>query len=100
VVGVTGGDFGWLAAHADLLELHIRKSATYGTDDDRLANFTETAYILRKPPEYPIASRMIEKLSRTVHMLDAGDADLVKEWPDLASLALCAESLRRRRIGA
>jgi hypothetical protein len=86
-----------LAAHAELRSLHIEKSSTYGTDEDRLANFTESGLVLGKPPEYAVLVRCLDKLSRAVHMIEAGRADEVKEYPDLASLALCAEALRRRR---
>lgn len=91
------GDPDWKQAHADLLPLHYEKSSTYGTDDDPLENFTESGDVLGKPPEYPVLVRILDKLSRSVHMIEAGRADEVKEWPDIASLALCAEALRRRR---
>ena len=95
---LLGGDEKWMDAHRELRALHIRKSATYGRDGDRFANFTAVAYATGKPPEYYVALRMIEKLARTVNMIDAGDADSVKEWADLASLGLCGEALRRRRV--
>jgi hypothetical protein len=94
---LLGGDPAWMDAHRELRELHIRKSATYGRDDDPLRNFTAVAEVTGKPPEYYVALRMVEKLVRTLNMIDAGDGDSVKEWPDLASLALCGEALRRRR---
>ena len=91
------GDFRWKEAHAELLNLHLEKSSTYGTKHDQLANFTQAAEILGKPDEYPVLVRMLDKISRAAHMIEQGKADQVKEWPDLASLALCAEALRRRR---
>jgi hypothetical protein len=39
---------------------------------------------------------MIEKLTRAVNQMDAGDGAAVKEWADLAGLALCGEALRQR----
>lgn len=92
-----GGDPDWLEAHAELLALHREKSSTYGTKADPLANFSESAGFLGQAAEYPVLVRMFDKLSRALHMLEAGRANEVKEWPDLASLALCAEALRRRR---
>lgn len=87
-----------MEAHAELRALHVEKSSTYGTDDDPLANFSESAVMLGKPAEYAVLVRILDKASRAVHMIDAGSADDVKEWPDIASLALCAEALRRRRV--
>lgn len=92
-----GGDPDWLRAHAELAKLHREKSATYGTKADSLANFTESSVWLNRPPEYAVLVRILDKASRALHMIDAGRADAVAEWPDLASLALCAEALRRRR---
>lgn len=91
------GDRHWHVAHAELRDLHIEKSSTYGSKLDPLANFTQAAEILGKPDEYPVLGRMLDKLIRAANMIEQGRADDVKEWPDLASLALCAEALRRRR---
>ncbi len=91
------GDPRWRKAHAELLDLHIEKSSTYGTSSDPLANFTESAALLGKPPEYAVLVRILDKTARAVHMIDAGRSDAVEEYPDIASLALCAEALRRRR---
>lgn len=92
----AGGDSDWLDAHAELRALHVRKSATYGTDTDRFENFSAVAEANGQPPEYYVAERMLEKLTRAFNMIRAGDSRAVKEWLDLASLALCAEALRRR----
>lgn len=94
----SDGDELWLEAHAELRDLHIGKSATYGTDRDRLANFSESAVVLGKPAEYAVLVRILDKAARAVHMIEAGRADEVAEYPDLASLSLCAEALRRRRL--
>lgn len=91
-------DHDWFSAWEELLPLHCEKSATYGDAGDRLSNFTRLAQEIGhgQPPERYVAERMFEKLHRALNMLDRGDGALVKEWPDLASLALCAEALRRR----
>lgn len=96
----AGGDPGWLDAHRALVELHLRKSSTYGDDTDPFANFTAVAAKTGRAPEYYVAERMVEKLTRALNQMDAGDAAAVKEWPDLAGLALCGESLRRRSVAA
>ncbi len=102
------GDPGWLEAHAEmlpsimaihdeLLAVHEEKSATYGTDEDRLANFTVTAESLGMDWEAVPIIRMFEKLVRAANMLENGQAADIEEYTDIASLALCAEALRRRR---
>lgn len=90
------GDPDWLAAHADLRMLHADKSASYGTADDRLANFTSLAEQTGDAPERYVLERIIEKAGRALNIIAAGDPYLVAEYPDIASLALCAEALRRR----
>jgi hypothetical protein len=95
----VAGDPGWIRAHADLLDLHNEKSSTYGTGEDRLANFTKLGEAAGQPPERYAVERLIEKAIRALHMIDAGEAHAVKEYPDLASLALCAEALRLRKLG-
>lgn len=89
-------DPGWLDAHHALLALHLRKSATYGQDSDRLANFTKLGEASDCPPERYAVLRIIEKALRALHQIDAGEAHLVHEYADLASLSLCAEALRKR----
>jgi hypothetical protein len=93
---VTAGDPGWISAHADLLALHVEKSSTYGTDDDRFANFTKLGEAAGQSPERYAVERLIEKAIRALHMIDAGRSGEVQEYPDIASLALCAEALRAR----
>ncbi len=95
---MTGGDPGWIKAHRELLPLHILKSSSYGSDEDRLYNFTAVSEVTDLPSEYYVALRIIEKLTRTVLMIENGDSMDVEEWMDCASLALCGEALRRRRI--
>ena len=101
-------DTDWIDAHQDLLphiveqwedliRLHIEKSATYGTDEDALANFTVTAELAEMCWEAPASLRICDKLVRAVNMVKDGCEDDVAEWPDIASLALCCEALRRRR---
>jgi len=90
------GDPGWLAAHDELYTLHTKKSATYGTDADRLANFTKLGEAAGQPPERYAVERLIEKAIRALHMIDADIGSDVLEYKDIASLALCAEALRRR----
>lgn len=90
-------DQGWIEVHAELLPLHTRKSDTYGSDRDALANYTETARKLGEPDEYVPMVRMMEKLERARNLIRAGRADEVTDWPDIAALAIGAEALRRRR---
>lgn len=91
-------DPGWIEVHAELAALHAEKSGTYGTDDDAMSNYTETAQTFGEPDEYPCALRIHEKLIRAVNLLRAGRADEIEEWPDIAALAIGAEALRRRRV--
>ena len=91
------GDPNWLAAHRELEALHREKSATYGTTTDPLANFTDVAHLTGHVPERYALERLVEKASRALHMINAGNGWGVKEYPDMASLALCCEALRRRR---
>lgn len=91
------GDPDYLAAHAELAALHALKSAGYGTDEDRLANFTAIADLTGEPAwRYP-RRRAIEKLARMEALEAQGNiAALEEEHLDVASLMLCAEALRRR----
>lgn len=93
----NAGDPGWLQVHAELRDLHLRKSGTYGTDTDALANYTGTSEKLGECDEYTVLVRMVEKLERATNLIRAGRANEVKDWPDLAALAVGAEALRRRR---
>ena len=90
------GDPGWLQAHRDLLALHLDKSSTYGTGADPLANFSAVSAITGDTPERYALQRIIEKASRAINQIDAGCSGDVKEYPDIAGLALCAEALRSR----
>jgi hypothetical protein len=87
----------WLAAHGRLIELHVEKSATYGVADDRFSNFTAVAEATGAPPERYALERIVEKATRALNMIDAGQADQVVEYPDLAALALCCEAMQTRR---
>lgn len=94
---LAGADQGWLETHGELLPLHIEKSATYGNEQDRLANFTAVAAATGNRPEQYVIERIVEKATRCLNMIRAGAADEVREYPDMASLALVCEALRRRR---
>lgn len=91
-------DPGWVDAHTELLPLHERKSGTYGTAAEPFLNFVEIGLAQGRVPERYVWERILEKAIRALNMIDAGLADDVKEAPDAASLALCAEALRRRRL--
>lgn len=93
----TYGDPLWLSVHAELAELHREKSATYGTTTDPLANFTDVGHVTGQVPERYALERIVEKASRALHMIESGEGVSVREYPDMASLALCCEALRRRR---
>lgn len=93
---VLHGDPLWMEAWGKLGPLHLEKSSTYGTTADPLANFTDVAHLTGQPAERYALMRIVEKASRALHQIDAGDAQAVKEYPDIASLALCCEALRRR----
>jgi hypothetical protein len=97
---VNGADRHWLAAHGDLIALHVEKSSTYGADDDRLANFAAVSEATGAPPERYVIERIVEKATRALNMIDSGLALDVREYPDIASLGLCAEALLRRRQSA
>lgn len=87
----------WVDAWQSLVALHHEKSSTYGKQADRLWNFTSLGQAAGQPPEYFAIARVVEKCVRALNMMDAGLADQVKEYPDIASLGLVAEALRRRR---
>lgn len=89
----------WVAAWQELHGVHHLKSATYGTDEDALQNFVDVARVAGLPVCLYPALRMVEKLSRASHMIGRGDSRYVEEFMDVASLALCAEALRRREEG-
>lgn len=89
-------DIDFRDAHRSLLRLHAEKSSTYGSDDDRLANFAAVAGVTGRPPEVYALERIVEKASRAIHMLSSGQGLEVREYMDIAGLALCAEALLRR----
>lgn len=93
----TGGDRGWLEAHAELRGLHIEKADTYGSDRDALANYVETSNAAGQPLEFTCWLRIHEKTVRALNMIAAGRADEIREGMDVSALALGAEALRRRR---
>lgn len=83
----------------ELKELHTTKSSSYGTNRDPFANFTAVGSVSGDVRyNYPI-KRCIEKLTRCVSLLDQGrDTELGEEFLDIASLALCAEAMRREDL--
>lgn len=91
-----GGHPGYLALLDEIRELHILKSAGYGTATDPFANFVAVAEAADQPAYvYPL-HRAIEKLARCTSLLAQGrDPELGEEFLDVASLLLCAEALRR-----
>jgi hypothetical protein len=95
---VNGADPFWLAAHGELRGLHVDKSNTYGVRGDRFANFTAVAEATGEPPERYALERIVEKATRALNMIAAGNPDDVVEYPDLAALALCCEAMQRRRV--
>lgn len=92
------GDPGWVEVHAELLELHVQKSSTYGSPADPMANYVETSEKWGDCDEATAARRIDEKMTRARNLILAGRADEVEEWPDIAALALGCEALRRRRM--
>lgn len=89
-------DPGWMKAHEELVDLHKRKSATYGNKAEPLLNFVEIGLAQGRPPERYVWERILEKAIRALNMIDSDQAGQVKEAMDVSSLALCAEALRRR----
>lgn len=87
----------WLEAWGELVRTHVQKSGGYGTDADGLANFTGVAAITGDPAWLYPCRRILEKLTRVESLAKQGRVDeLAEEFTDIASLALCAEALRRR----
>lgn len=93
----VGGDPGWHEVHAELAALHVEKANGYGTDDEPLSNYIETSRAVGEPDEFTPWLRIIEKSHRAMNLIRAGRADENKEGVDVASLAIGAEALRRRR---
>lgn len=94
---LLNADQGFLKIHRENLDLHIEKSSTYGTAAEKFDNFFEVAEVTGQPPEYYALLRLIEKAKRAANMIQAGSADAVEEYPDMANLATVCEALRRRR---
>lgn len=92
----TGGDPTYMDILDELRELHITKSGGYGTSSDTFANFTAVGTLADEPRFlYPIL-RSVEKLTRCLSLVDQGRfSELGEEFKDVASLMVCAESLRR-----
>lgn len=90
------GHPGYTAILDELAALHREKSGGYGRPDDAFANFTAVGLISRQPRfAYPVC-RMVEKLSRCLSLLEQGRCgELGEEFLDVASLAVCAEAMRR-----
>jgi hypothetical protein len=96
---MTIGDPHWLSAHAELVAVHTEKSGGYGTGADQLANFTGVSAISGDPAWLYPCRRMVEKLTRVESLAAQNRTDeLAEEFMDIASLALCAEALRRRNV--
>lgn len=96
----AGADPDWYATWATLGELHVEKSATYGDDRDRFRNFSDVAALKDELPVEAVLGRIVEKASRALTMIRAGRELDVGEYPDMASLALIAEALRRKAARA
>ena len=93
---VEQGDPDFLAALVDIEALHKRKSARYGTDEDRFDNFTRVAQSRDQDPGVYIIDRIQEKLVRIQNMQKHGDTIEEEDWLDIASCALCGEAMRRK----
>ncbi len=91
------GDPRWLEAHARLLEVHRVKSRGYGTEVDKLANFTLVGRTACEPASRYPRRRMLEKLARCESLDRQGRFnEIPEELEDVASLALCALALMAR----
>ncbi len=95
--GPKGGDPGWHTIVREMSELHVEKSDGYGRPDEPLSNYIETSEAVGEPDEYACWFRIHEKTIRALNLIRAGRADENKEGVDVASLAIAAEALRRRR---
>lgn len=91
-------DPGWLEVYDELHDLHTEKAATYGTDQDALANYVQASAAVDEPDEFTCWLRIIEKAQRALNMILSGQADRNEEGVDVAALAIGAEALRRRRL--
>jgi len=89
-----------LDQYATILEklgtLHTVKSGGYGTGEDPYANFTAVAALTGQPRYLYATLRAIEKLIRVLSLHERGRTEeLSEEFTDIASLAICAEAMRR-----
>lgn len=93
------GDEFYLGLLDELAELHVEKSSTYGSSDDALANFAAVAEFADAEEWWYPLERVVEKLARVKSLREQGRIDEIgQELPDIASLTLCAEALRRRWV--
>lgn len=92
-----GGDPGYHQILEELHKLHEVKSGGYGRSDAPYANFDAVAVLSEQPRFlYPIL-RSVEKLTRCLSLVEQGRfPELGEEFKDVASLMVCAESLRRQ----
>jgi hypothetical protein len=80
----------------ELRTLHSVKSGGYGTGEDGYANFTAVAALTGQPRYLYATLRAIEKLTRVLSLHEQGRVlELSEEFTDIASLMICAESMRR-----
>ncbi len=80
----------------ELRTLHSVKSGGYGTGEDGYANFTAVAALTGQPRYLYATLRAIEKLTRVLSLHEQGRVqELSEEFGDVASLMICAESMRR-----
>lgn len=80
----------------ELDTLHTVKSGGYGTGTDSYANFSAVAALTGQPRYLYATLRAIEKLTRVLSLHEQGRTEeLSEEFTDIASLAICAESMRR-----
>jgi len=96
------GHPGYLRLLKERVQLHIDKSAGYGTGEDPFANFTAVARAKDQPRYvYPV-DRVQEKLARVYSLIAQGREDLLEEeFSDMSSLLDCATTmLREDRRGA
>ena len=90
------GDPEYKKVLGERLDLHLEKSAGYGTGEDPFANFSAVANMTGQPRYlYPV-HRTIEKLTRVLSLHAQGRTwDLEEEFKDCASLLDCATAMLR-----
>jgi hypothetical protein len=83
----------------ELGALHEIKSNGYGTYDSPLENFYAVGRVNQRAPYAYAMDRMTEKLARAnILYLNGRIDELEEEFKDIASLAICAEALRRESV--